>query len=299
MVHEKIVKSVLNKHKQRDSWFLDDYSVNPYEGCSCNCQYCYIRGSKYGENMSESLTVKINGPEVLEKQLKARAKKNQYGIISIGSGTDAYIHQEEKFRITEAYLQLMLKYKFPAFISTKRTLIRRDIELLKEIDKAAILPGDLKTTLKRGVILSVSISTMDEKISNTLEPGAVTPMERLQLVKELNDLGFLVGVNAIPTLPFISDTEEELEKIISAAKEHNAHYILVGGLTLFGNEIADSKTLYYKFLERNYPQLISKYNNLYGDKFYTPRYYQEKLKQKADSICARYQIRNRILQYDF
>ena len=57
MLHEKIVKSVLNKHKQRDSWFLDDYSVNAYEGCSCSCLYCYIRGSKYGENMEEGLTV--------------------------------------------------------------------------------------------------------------------------------------------------------------------------------------------------------------------------------------------------
>ena len=60
MPHEKIVKSVLYKHKKRDDWFLDDYSVNPYEGCSCNCLYCYVRGSKYGENMDEGLSVKTN-----------------------------------------------------------------------------------------------------------------------------------------------------------------------------------------------------------------------------------------------
>ena len=298
MVQDKTVKSVLNKHKQRDNWFLDDYSVNPYEGCSCNCQYCYIRGSKYGENMEDSLSVKINGPAVLEKQLQARAKKNQYGIVALGSATDAYIHQEIKSGITEAYLKLLLKYRFPVFISTKSTLIKRDIAILREIDKEAILPDDLKSTLKRGVILSVSLSTVDEKISNTLEPGAATPAERLQLVQELNDLGFLVGVNAIPTLPFISDSDEALENIISAAKKHNAHYILIGGLTLFGNGKADSKTLYYEFLKRTCPELIPRYNELYGSKFYTPRYYQERIKQKADSICVHYQIRNRILSYD-
>jgi hypothetical protein len=27
MVNEIYVKSILNKHKKRDSWFLDDYSV--------------------------------------------------------------------------------------------------------------------------------------------------------------------------------------------------------------------------------------------------------------------------------
>ena len=296
MLREKIVKSVLNKHKKRDSWFLDDYSVNAYEGCSCNCLYCYIRGSKYGENMEEGLTIKINAADILEKQLKARAKKNQYGFVAVGSATDAYIHQDEKYGITQKFLSLLLKYRFPVFISTKRTGIKRDTGLLKEIDQAAILPGDLKITLKRGVILSVSISAMDEKISSMLEPGTALPIERLNLVKELSELGFLVGVNAIPSLPFISDTEEELEKTIAAAKEHKAHYILVGGLTLFGDSISDSKTLYYKFLERYRPELIGKYNDLYGDKFYTPRYYQDKLKQRADKLCLKYKIRNRIIE---
>jgi DNA repair photolyase len=296
MLQEKIVKSVLNKHKQRDSWFLDDYSVNAYEGCSCNCLYCYIRGSKYGENMEDRLTVKINAAEVLEKQLQSRAKKNQYGFVALGSGTDAYIKQDEKYGMTQKFLSLFLKYRFPVFISTKRTGIQKDIELLKEIDKEAILPGDLKDKLKRGVILSVSISSLDENISDILEPGASSPAERLQLVKELSEAGFLVGVNAIPSLPFISDTEEELENTIKAAKDHKAHFILIGGLTLFGNNIADSKPLYYRFLERYKPNLVDKYNQLYGDKFYTPRYYQDQLKQRADKICLRYSIRNRIIE---
>ena len=296
MLHEKIVKSVLNKHKQRDSWFLDDYSVNGYEGCSCNCLYCYIRGSKYGENMEEHLSVKINAPEILDKQLAGRAKKNQYGFVALGSATDAYIHHEEKYRITQQMLTALLKNRFPVFISTKRTGIKRDIALLKEIDKHAVLPPDLKDTLNRGVILSVSISTMDETIAGMLEPGTATPSERLWLVKELSELGFLTGVNAIPSLPFISDTEEELEKTIAAAREHNAHYILVGGLTLFGTGAADSKTLFYKFLERYKPELISKYNDLYRDKFYTPRYYQDKLKERADKLCRKYNIRNRIVE---
>jgi len=295
MPHEKIVKSVLNKHKKRDDWFLDDYSVNPYEGCSCNCLYCYVRGSKYGENMDEGLSVKTNASAVLEKQLQSRAKKNQYGIVTLGSATDAYIPHESRYRITESFLQLLLKYRFPVFISTKTTLIRRDIELLKQIDTTAILPQDLAPTLKRGVILSVSLSTLDEKISAVLEAGAAPPVERLRLVKELNEAGFLVGVNAIPLLPFISDTEEEMEKIIAAAKEYGAHYILTGGLTLFGNATADSKTLYYKFLERYKPDLLPLYIKLYGENFYTSRHYQQQLKEKAEKICKKHKMRNRII----
>lgn len=295
MLRQKQVKSVLNKHKKRDTWFLDDYSINPYEGCSCNCQYCYIRGSKYGENMDDGLVVKTNAVEILDKQLAIKAKKNQYGIIAVGSGTDAYIHHEEKQQQTLQLLQTILKHRFPIFISTKCTLITRDIELLKEIDKAAILPDDLKHTLARGVILSVSISTLNEDISNRLEPGAASPLRRLQLVKQLKNEGFLVGINAIPLLPFISDTEDELEKIIRAAKESGADYILAGGLTLFGNGAADSKTLFYKFLEQYNPMLLPQYQQLYGANFYTSFSYQGKLKEKVQRLCSKYQIRNSIL----
>jgi DNA repair photolyase len=295
MLHQKQVKSVLNKHKKRDSWFLDDYSVNPYEGCSCNCLYCYIRGSKYGENMDDGLAVKSNALEILEKQLSTRAKRNQYGFVAVGSGTDAYIHHEEKYQLTRGILQLLLKYRFPVFISTKCTLITRDIDLLKEIDKSARLPYDLQDKLKRGVILSVSVSTLNQSISNMLEPGAAPPLQRLALLKQMKQEGFLVGVNAIPVLPFISDTEEELEKIIMAAKTHGADYILVGGLTLFGSGIADSKTLFYKFLKTHDASLLPKYEKLYGANFYTSFAYQNQLKERAEKLCRKHNIKTGIL----
>ena len=295
MLHEKQVKSVLNKHKQRDNWFLDEYSINPYEGCSCNCLYCYIRGSKYGENMDEGLVVKTNALEVLEKQLAARAKKNQYGIVTVGSAIDAYMKHEKKLRLTEGVLKLLLKYRFPVFISTKTQLILRDIEILKQIDKSAILPEDLKNSLGCGVILSTSISTINSEVCNMLEPGAATPKERLRTLKLLHQEGFLTGVNAIPILPFISDTEEELEEIIVAAMQAEAEYVLIGGLTLFGSQAADSKILYFNFLKRYNPLLIQKYEKLYGINFFPPKQYLHELKEKSEKLCAKHGIRTNIL----
>ena len=294
-MHEKQVTSVLNKQKQRDSWFLTEYSVNPYEGCSCNCLYCYVRGSKYGENMDNGLVIKSNALAVLEKQLQTKTKKGQYGFVVVGSATDAYLHHDEKWRLTEGMLKLFLKYRFPVFISTKSKLVLRDVELLKQIDKAAILPEDLRGSLGRGVILSISISSMSEEVTRVLEPGAATPIERLKILHQFKQHGFLCGVNAIPILPFISDTEEELEKIISSARDHGADYILVGGLTLFGKDPADSKTLYYEFLKRHYPSLIAQYQKMYGMNFFPPKKYLEELKQKAERISSKYNIRTAIL----
>ena len=296
MLIEKEAKSILNKHKQRDGWFLDEYSVNPYEGCSCNCLYCYVRGSKYGENMEEKMAVKVNALSVLEKQLQTRAKKSQHGIVAVGSATDAYLPAEAHYRLTEGFLKLFLRYRFPVFISTKRALVLRDIHLLKQIDEAAILPPDLLGKLNHGVILSVSVSTMNEKMAAMLEPGAIAPLQRMELMSRLKSEGFLVGVNAIPVLPLISDAEEELQKIISAAKIHGADYVLIGGLTLFGKEIADSKTLYYQFLAKHAPDLIPEYDKLYGSNDTLPRSYLAALKTRADKLCRQNQIRNQILE---
>jgi len=96
MPREIEVKSILNKTKKRDSWFLDDYTVNLYSSCSFNCLYCYIRGSKYGENLATSISVKKNAIEVLDRQLFNRAKKEQYGFIVLSSATDPYLKIEKE-----------------------------------------------------------------------------------------------------------------------------------------------------------------------------------------------------------
>jgi DNA repair photolyase len=295
-VREILVKSILNKKKKRDAWFLDDYTLNPYEGCSFNCQYCYIRGSKYGENMADSLSVKINGAEVLDRQLAFRVKKEQYGMIALASATDPYIRQEEKYRMTEQFLNLIHKHQFPVLIITKSDLITRDFSILKAIDNNARHAVDLQGKLNRGVVLSFSFSTLDEDIAATLEPGAPSPQKRLETMKRCKDEGFLVGMNCIPSLPFISDTDEKLEQLVRAGKEAGADYALIGGLTLFGNQSADSKILYYKFLERKFPHLISEYKKLYRIFFYPPKNYLDDLNKRADVICERYGIRRSIIE---
>jgi len=294
MIAYKEVKSILNKHKKRDSWFLDDYSINPYEGCGFNCTYCYVHGSKYRENLAEKIVIKKNAVVILDKQLATRAKKNEFGFIAVGSATDAYMQIEEEIGLTKELLQVILKHRFPVFISTKSELIKRDLDLLKQIDANAILPEDLKQNPGRGVIISFSFSTLDEKLAKQLEPGAPAPQKRLETLRECKQQGFLCGVNAMPLLPFISDTDEELEKIIAAAKEYGADYILPAGLTLFGNEERDSKQLYFKFLKKQYPHLVEKYEKMYGSVYYPSWQYQDQLKKRADLLCEKYKIKNSI-----
>jgi DNA repair photolyase len=211
MVNTVEVKSILNKQKKRDEWFLCDYSLNPYYGCAFNCLYCYIRGSKYGTNMVERLTLKSNARDLLERQLKQRAKKGECGIIALASSTDPYMPYEEGLAMTRDLLKIICVYRFSVEIGTKSNLVLRDLDILKKIDENAILPADLRGKLKSGAIITTSISTLDEELAHILEPGASSPQERLNVIRACKRAGLLSGVNFIPVLPFISDTEEALD----------------------------------------------------------------------------------------
>ncbi len=288
-------KSVLNKQKKRDEWFLCDYSINPYYGCGFNCIYCYIRGSKYGTNMSQTLALKSNARELLEKQLARRAKKGEYGIIALGSSTEAYLPVKEGLELTRDLLTIMLRYWFPVEIGTKSTLVLRDLDILKKIDEKAILPVDLRAKLQKGVIILFSISTLDEELARIVEPGAPRPQERLETMKECKDNGFLTGVNFIPVLPYLSDSEEELDTMIITAKEYGADFVFVGGLTLFGDGPSDCKTLYYNFLEKHYPELVPQYKSLYRVFFYPNKEYSDKLTKTVKRLCTKHGMRNSIV----
>lgn len=289
------VKTILNKTKRRDPWFLDDYTINPYSGCSFNCLYCYIRGSKYGEHMEEKTSVKTNALEVLDKQLAGRAKKGQYGIIVLSSATDPYLHFEEQEQLTRRILELILHYRFPVHIITKSSLVARDTDLLRAIDKQAILPPDLEGKLHHKAIVTFSFSTIDNRIAAIFEPGATQPSERLETLKQCLAAGLFSGVSLMPLLPYITDTAEHLELMFSTFKEAGIYYIFPATITLFGSGASDSKTLVLRAVEKYYPHLLDKYRRFFADNTEMPVYYRQAFYKKTNELCAKYHIENRIV----
>jgi len=295
MPNEIHVKSLLNKTKQRDPWFLDDYTINPYSGCSFNCLYCYIRGSKYGINMEEKTSVKINALEILEKQLATRAKKNQYGIIVLSSATDPYLHFEKKYQLTQRILELILKYKFPVHIITKSDLIIRDFDLLHQINEQAILPSDLASQLKHKAFITFSFSTLDKKVADIFEPGAPTPQQRLETMRTTLNAGFFSGVSLMPLLPFISDTEEALALFLHTFSSLKINYIFPAPLTLFGNAPSDSLSLVFRAIEKYNPSLLPYYRNLFTTRGSKLKNYHNEFYKRFKQVNETFKLKHSIL----
>lgn len=296
MPGEVDVTSVLNKTKRRDPWFLDDYTLNLYSSCSFNCLYCYIRGSKYGTNLEESLSVKKNAIEVLDRQLYNRAKKQQYGFIVLSSATDPYLQVEKKYGMTRQALAVIAKHKFPVHIITKSDLIERDFDLLHQIDQHAILPNNLSKTFARGVMVSFSFSSLDDEVAAIFEKGATPPSMRLRAVEKTVTEKFHTGISLMPLLPFISDTTDHLERLFKTFAALHVSYILPASLTLFGSGKADSKTLVINAIKTHFPDLVSRYQKYFENGHQMPEYYKKAFEKKMKELSQKYEISNKIDQ---
>ncbi len=294
MVSEIESKTILNKTKRRDPWFLDDYTLNPFSACSFNCLYCYIRGSKYGEHMEKKLAVKVNAVDLLKKELARRAKKEQYGIIVLSSATDPYLKIEEEIGLTRQLLKVILEHRFPVHMITKSNLIVRDIDLLQEIDRVSILPDDLQGKLNGSAMVSFSFSTLQDEVARIFEPGATLPSDRLKAVEEIKNSGLTTGISLMPLIPYISDTTEQLELAFSTFKGIGVDYIFPATISLFGSGSADSKQLVMRAIKRHYPHLEDKYHRFFDHSDRMPAYYQSAFSAKMRELLDKYELKDRI-----
>jgi DNA repair photolyase len=226
IVNEISAKSILRRQKKIDSWFVSRFGMNFYRGCEHNCAYCDGRAEKYqvtGE-FGEEIAVKVNAVEVLQRELDAnRRKPLKGGYFFVGGGVcDSYQPAEIKYGLTRKALLLLQERRHPVHLLTKSQLIERDLDLICELNAA-----------KRAIV-SMSFSSADDRISAVFEPNVPPPSRRLKTLKKFKDAGVPIGIYLMPVLPFITDTDEQLEASLRAAKNIGVDFVIFGGLTLKG-----------------------------------------------------------------
>lgn len=194
---EVFPKTIVNRVESPDVGM--EYSMNAYQGCEHGCIYCFARNSheywgySAGLDFERKIMVKKNAPALLEEKLKSKNWKAQTIVMS--GNTDCYQPAEKQFKITRECLQVFLKYRHPVAIITKNALISRDMDIISELAKDNLI----------GV--NVSITSLNEKTRQLLEPRTATIKKRLETVKLLSDNGVPVNVMLAPIIPGINSHE--------------------------------------------------------------------------------------------
>jgi len=216
-----------------------DYALNPYKGCSHGCIYCYSPCVLREERTwGEFLDVKMNIPNVLSKELKKKKK----GIVRIGSVTDPYQEAEEKFELTRRCLEQLYRHDFPILIQTKSGLVKRDIDLLKEMDSD----------------IGFTITSLDENFRKKFEPNAPKISERLSAIKELKEENLDVWVFIGPLFPYLNDEKEDLLRLKSTLESLEVEEIYLDKLNMRKRVWSNIKNLLS-------PEMQKKYREIYFD----------------------------------
>ena len=237
----------MTKTDQGKRWFGIDYHMNLYRGCSYGCIYCDSRSDTYHIKNFDVIRSKVDVLKILEEELSTKSYK---GVVSFGTLSDPYNEQEKKYEITRGALELIKKYGFGVSIDTKSDLILRDIELLQEIQK------------NNSVIIKISITTADDKLAKFLEPNVISSSKRFDILKTLRENDIYAGVLMTPVLPFVTDNEDNIRKIVKKDSESNAKFINNKmGMTLRSN-VHD---YYYKNIDKLYVGLSNDYKTVYGN----------------------------------
>jgi DNA repair photolyase len=285
-IREIEAKSILRKHKKIDSWFVSRYGMNLYRGCAHNCMYCDGRAEGYyvdGE-FGKDVTVKVNAIDILRRELDPKRKRVPFkrSFILVGGGVgDSYQPVEKRYELTRKALELMHEYSFPVHMLTKSTLIKRDIDILKEINKQS------------KAIVSFSFSSVDDGISAIFEPGVPPPAERLKAISFFKNEGIACGMFLLPVIPFLTDTSELLEQTVSKAKEAGVDFVIFGGMTL---KEGRQKDYFFDKLQKIHPELIAEYQKIYRGSQWgeaTKEYYRL-ISQRFNSIAKKYNMPKRM-----
>jgi DNA repair photolyase len=261
MIEEMQVAKALNKIKATSRITLPfRWDLNIYRGCEHGCHYCYaIYSHSYLEekgNFSHLLDrecaffqiicVKTNIVEALEKQLGAKSWKKE--VINIGGVCDSYQPAEANYGLMRKVLALMIEYKNPITISTKSELILRDYDLFLELAELTYAN------------IAVTVTTMDEKLSSILEPAASSPEKRFAVLRAFKNIASSTGLHIMPILPYLTDSPQNLEQILSLAAECKVDYVLPGILYLRG----ETRKHFFNYLKSNFPEFLDSYHRLYS-----------------------------------
>jgi DNA repair photolyase len=235
-----------------DNFTRSLYKLAPYRGCAHGCRYCDGRAERYyvDGDFERDIEIRPALPERLAAELPGLRER---GMIAFGSGvTDPYQPMEDKEKITSRCAATLAEHEqpLPALVMTKSKLALRDLPLWRRINERA------------GFVLLVSLTSLDEDLRESMEPGASSFRDRLETIAAFKAAGCAVGVLAMPFLPGLSDDESSIRRLYEACVEAKVDFVMPGGLTLRPGR---QKDFYLSALEGCRPDLMPKTLQMYRE----------------------------------
>lgn len=173
-------------------------TINITEGCAHGCLYCYTQGYSHYPGR-DRVVVFDNIPDLVRAELVRKRHKPQRVYFSPSS--DAFQPLEEVQDTTYKTMSILLEAGVEIAFLTKGAIQERFLELFSRFPAK--------------VFAQIGITTLDERLQKTLEPGASLLSQRLEAIENLTRIGIGMRARLDPLVPDLTDTNENLENLLS------------------------------------------------------------------------------------
>ena len=159
----------------------------------------------------------------------------------------------------------MRDFANPCSVLTKSPLLLRDLKLFRELAERTEFSA------------SLSIPTLDEKAWRATEPHTPHPRKRIEAAGELVRNGIPTGVLIAPLMPGVNDDPRQVQEILDRLGEVGVTD--VGGIGLHLRR--EVKEIWFDWLRQHRPELLPRYEQMYGAGAYLPRAEADRLAKLA------------------
>ncbi|MFC4950826.1 intein-containing Rv2578c family radical SAM protein [Pseudonocardia sp. GCM10023141] len=223
-----------------------------------------------GADFDSQIVVKVNVARVLEREVRRPGWGRE--PVAMGTNTDPYQRAEGRYRLMPGIIGALARSGTPLSVLTKGTVLTRDIPEL--VAAARDVP----------VGLGVSLALLDRPLQALLEPGTPPPAARLDMIRRITDAGLPCGVMVAPVLPLLTDSEEALDALLAQIAAAGATGATVMALHLRPG----TREWFLQWLEREHPELVERYAQLYRRGAYVDPSYRSALAARARPLLRRH-----------
>jgi len=249
--------------------------INPYNGCSHNCLFCYSHalGGYFRIFREEGVVAVFNDFDKKVARQLDRISVASCGYLS--PVTDPFQPINEKYGLSERIIKEFVDRNIPVQFTTKGRISDVALKLIKKQEHSF---GE------------VSILTVDEDKRQRLMAGGAPTDELVRNIERIANEDKFAVCRIDPIIPYVTDGKEELDELVRRVVDAGAGHIITSCMDI----PRALKYEIYEELEKRFgipkEELERLYTEVISGRFHANIEYRRKLFRTMREICDRNRV---------
>ncbi|MBN1762139.1 MAG: radical SAM protein [Methanomicrobia archaeon] len=249
--------------------------INPYNGCSHNCLFCYSHAfGGYFKLFRE------HGVVTVFKDFDKRLARQLDGLTVASCGylspvTDPFQPLNDRYELSERIVKVFVDRNIPVQFTTKGKISETALNLIKRQGHSF---GE------------VSILTPDEAKRQRLMVGGATTEELVRNLERLTNAGTFAVCRIDPIIPYVTDNQEELDDLVQRVVDAGAGHIITSCLDIplvMKHELYEELSKRFDVPKTHFADL---YTETMSGRLHAKLAYRRKLFGMMRAICDRNKV---------